>query len=335
MYGCCSTCSIAAAGVSATGSATMSGRGTITSSTGVSEKSKTLSIISCSSGSSTPRARPGAAACAARPRCAAPSSSSVVLMPSRRMTSCASQSRNVMNQLNVKKNDADRQAPPPAPRGSARGSVYDFGTISPITTCRIEITRTRRPPMTAVATPARHAADRGCSSTRATAGSPSAPSASDESVMPSCIAEMKCDGSATILRTVRARRLPSLTSSSRRVWRTETNAYSAATKNAFQSTQKTIRASSTAVTALMRRTLPGTPTQARRFVVREGDVSHLPARVRSDVARRSRRLLERDRPDGVKYDESIATGVVSRARAGLRARDRRPGAPGSRSSACA
>ncbi len=237
-------------GVSATGSATMSGRGTMTSSTGVSEKSKTLSIISCSSGSSTPLRSPWRRSIRSSTSLWAPSISSVVRMPSMRMTSWASQSRNVMNQLNVKKKTRIGTATASA-TGSARGSVYDFGTISPITTCRIEIARNATITETAVATPL-ETPPTALSITRATAGSPSAPRASDESVIPSCMAEMKCEGSLTILRTVRARRLPSLTSSSRRVCRTETKAYSAATKNAFQSTQKTISTSSSAVTALMR-----------------------------------------------------------------------------------
>ena len=80
---------------------------------------------------------------------------------------------------------------------SARGSVYDFGTISPITTCRIEIK------MNASATDTADAAQvetlpKTLSSTRATAGSPSAPSAIEESVMPSWKAAMKREGSATI-----------------------------------------------------------------------------------------------------------------------------------------
>ena len=134
---------------------------------------------------------------------------------------------------------------------SARGSVYDFGTISPSTTCRIEMKRNATATDTAEAAQV-ETLPKTLSSTRATAGSPSAPSATDESVMPSWNAAMKRDGSATILRTVRARRLPSAASSSRRVWRTETKAYSAETKNAFQSTQKAIRRSSTAVRMLMR-----------------------------------------------------------------------------------
>ena len=54
MYGCFSTSSIAACGVSVTGSPTTSGRGTITSSTSVSENWKTLFTISCSSASILP-----------------------------------------------------------------------------------------------------------------------------------------------------------------------------------------------------------------------------------------------------------------------------------------
>ena len=69
--------------------------------------------------------------------------------------------------------------------------------------------------------------------------------------MPSWKAAMKRDGSATILRTMRARLSPSLTSSSSRVWRTDTNAYSADTKNAFQRMQKTIRTSSIPVRKLI------------------------------------------------------------------------------------
>ncbi len=68
------------------------------------------------------------------------------------MTSWASQSRNVMNQLNVKKKTRIGTATASA-TGSARGSVYDFGTISPITTCRIEITRNATTTDAAVATP--------------------------------------------------------------------------------------------------------------------------------------------------------------------------------------
>ena len=68
--------------------------------------------------------------------------------------------------------------------------------------------------------------------------------------MPTCMPEMKWDGSETMSRTMRARRLPSATSSSSRVRRTETNAYSAATKKPFQSTQMTIETSSSAVVML-------------------------------------------------------------------------------------
>ena len=81
---------------------------------------------------------------------------------------------------------------------------------------------------------------------RETAGSPTAPSASALIWMPSCIAVMKRDGSETIRRTIRARRSPCPTSSSSRVWRTDTNAYSAATKNAFQRIRRTTRTSSRA-----------------------------------------------------------------------------------------
>ncbi len=228
----------------------MSGRGTMTFSTGVSKKSKTLSIICCSSGSSTPARSLWRSSMRSSTSLWEPSSSSVGVMPSMRMTSCASQSRNVMNQLKTTKKTRIGTATASA-TDSARGSVYDFGTISPITTCRIVIRTNAAITEIAVETPP-DTPPTALSSTRATAGSPSAPSASDESVMPSCIAEMKCDGSETIFRTVRARRLPSATSSSSRVWRTETNAYSAATKNAFQSTQMTMSRSSTAVSRLMR-----------------------------------------------------------------------------------
>ena len=81
---------------------------------------------------------------------------------------------------------------------------------------------------------------------RETAGSPTAPSASALIWMPSCIAVMKRDGSETIRRTMRARRSPCPTSSSSRVWRTDTNAYSAATKNAFQRIRRATRTSSRA-----------------------------------------------------------------------------------------
>ena len=57
--------------------------------------------------------------------------------------------------------------------------------------------------------------------------------ASEVSVTPSCIAAMKCGGSAVIRSTARARRLPSRSSSRMRVRRDVTRLYSAATKNAF------------------------------------------------------------------------------------------------------
>ena len=90
---------------------------------------------------------------------------------------------------------------------SARCSVYDLGMISPSTTCRIEITTkariTENVPAKNVDTWAPAS-----SSNRETAGSPMAPRASELSVMPNCIAAMKCDGSETILRTWRARLSP-------------------------------------------------------------------------------------------------------------------------------
>ena len=116
----------------------MSGRGTMTSSTGVSEKSKTLSIICCSSGSSTPARSPWRSSMRSSTSLCEASSSLIVSMPSMRMTRSASQSRNEMNHPKMKKNTAIRGATASA-TCSARGSVYDFGTISPITTCRIEM----------------------------------------------------------------------------------------------------------------------------------------------------------------------------------------------------
>ena len=72
--------------------------------------------------------------------------------------------------------------------------------------------------------------------------------------------------SSTIRITAFARREPCSTSSSSRVRRTVTKAYSAATKNAFQSTMKMIEASSIAVSVFTRRA----PVEAAEFTGREG-----------------------------------------------------------------
>ena len=143
----------------------MSGRGTMTSSTGVSEKSKTLSIICCSSGSSTPARSPWRSSMRSSISLCDASSSFVVGMPSIRMTSCASQSRNPMNQAKTKKKTPISGATARA-TFSARGNVYDFGTISPITTCRIEMTTNAMPTDSAVAVPVRDAAERALQHTR-------------------------------------------------------------------------------------------------------------------------------------------------------------------------
>ena len=63
--------------------------------------------------------------------------------------------------------------------------------------------------------------------------SPRAPIASDVTVTPSCIAAMNRAGSAVRPSTCLARRWPSSAISWRRVRRTVTSAYSAATKNPF------------------------------------------------------------------------------------------------------
>ena len=97
-----------------------------------------MSIICCSSGSSTPARSLWRSSMRSSTSLCEPSSSSVGVMPSMRMTSCASQSRNVMNQLKTTKKTRIGTATASA-TASARGSVYDFGTISPITTCRIVI----------------------------------------------------------------------------------------------------------------------------------------------------------------------------------------------------
>ena len=120
-----------------------------------------------------------------------------------------------MNGPNTTKNTRTGRDTARATR-SARGSVYDFGMISPITTCRIEITTNARTTETVVETPGA-TWPKSSSSSRETAGSPMAPRASELIVIPSCIAEMKCDGSETILRTTRARLSPCPISSSRRV----------------------------------------------------------------------------------------------------------------------
>ena len=98
-----------------------------------------------------------------------------------------------MNGPNTTKNTRTGRDTARATR-SARGSVYDFGMISPITTCRIEITTNARTTETVVETPGATWPN-SSSSSRETAGSPMAPRASELIVMPSCIAEMKCDGS--------------------------------------------------------------------------------------------------------------------------------------------
>ena len=62
--------------------------------------------------------------------------------------------------------------------------------------------------------------------------------ASEVSVTPSCIAAMKCGGSAVMRSTcARARGCPARSSSRIRVRREVTRPYSAATKNAFSSDQ--------------------------------------------------------------------------------------------------
>ena len=234
-------------------------------------------------------------ASAARPRCARPPSRRSCWMPSMRMTSWASQSRNVMNQLKVKKKTRIGTATASA-TGSARGSVYDFGTISPITTCRIEITRNATITETAVATPL-ETPPTALSITRATAGSPSAPSASDESVMPSCMAEMKCEGSLTILRTVRARRLPSLDELvEARVPHRDEGVLGRDEERVpehAEDDQHELESSHGAHARAPRpRRCPSTQT-ATRFICLPGGGAALICR--------SRRLLERDRPDEVTW----------------------------------
>src|SRR5690242_17728886 len=82
---------------------------------------------------------------------------------------------------------------------------------------------------------------------RETTGSPMAPRARLESVTPSWIDEMKLDGLSSRLSTRRARLLPCASSSCRRVRRTVTRAYSAATKDALAATITTTAKSSAAV----------------------------------------------------------------------------------------
>ena len=89
-------------------------------------------------------------------------------------------------------------------------------------------------------------------------GSPMAPSARLESVMPSWIAEMNRAGFACRPSTRRADLLPSDASSCMRVRRAVTNAYSADTKNALPRTINTTASSSSAVV------MPDWYSEARR-----------------------------------------------------------------------
>ena len=131
--------SIAAVGVSATGRAIDSGRGTMTSSTDVSEKSKTLSIVCCSSASSTPARSPW--------RSSMRSSTSLWEASSRCSTSDAEHPHHEIGQPVEERDEPaedeeehrDQRRHREGDLLLARGSVYDFGTISPITTCRIEM----------------------------------------------------------------------------------------------------------------------------------------------------------------------------------------------------
>ena len=86
------------------------------------------------------------------------------------------------------------------------------------------------------------------SNTRDTAGSPTAPSASEESVIATWKAEIKRAGSSSNRRTRFADFDPSSTSSSMRVRRTATKAYSADTKKAFHAMITKIRTISINVT---------------------------------------------------------------------------------------
>ena len=80
-----------------------------------------------------------------------------------------------------------------------------------------------------------------------TTGSPIAPSARLESVTPSWIDEMKRGGASSSRSTLRADLLPWASSSCRRVRRTVTRPYSAATKKPFAATISTTANSSSAV----------------------------------------------------------------------------------------
>ena len=82
------------------------------------------------------------------------------------------------------------------------------------------------------------------SNTWTSACSPSAPIAREVTVTPSCIAAMKRGGTAVSPSTCLALRLPSSESSWRRVRRTVTSAYSAATKKPFRRISATTPSSS-------------------------------------------------------------------------------------------
>ena len=133
---------------------------------------------------------------------------------------------------------------------SARESVSVFGTISPNTTWSAEMIANARITLitTTAPSPSMPMLPKSSSNTRDTAGSPTAPSASEESVIATWKAEIKRAGSSSNRRTRFADFDPSSTSSSMRVRRTATKAYSADTKKAFHAMITKIRTISINVT---------------------------------------------------------------------------------------
>src|SRR6266498_1643100 len=108
-------------------------------------------------------------------------------------------------------------------------SEIAFGTSSPNTTWRYVTKAKERMNATPVES-------RGSSSQCSTIGSPTAPRAIENAVIPSCTVPMKRAGLSMIRRAMLARRLPVSANSFRRARRAVTSAYSAATKNAFPAT---------------------------------------------------------------------------------------------------
>ena len=124
---------------------------------------------------------------------------------------------------------------------SARSSANIFGISSPSTMCRKVITANAmmiaRICATYAALPAGAIAFANGSSKLARVGSPTQPKASDASVTPSCVDEIKKLGSLISRTAARARRLPAAVRVSKRVRRTDTSANSAPTKNALAPTK--------------------------------------------------------------------------------------------------